>query len=148
METIEKMEKEEKEKKIRVLLSKIGLDGHDRGVKVLARFLRDAGFEVIYLGLFRTPQEIARAAIDEDVDVVGISIHSGAHMTLVPRMINYIREYGGNPEDLLILVGGIVPTDDVPKLKEEGVDEVFVPGTPVEEIIKYIRENVKKKRKR
>ncbi|MCS7122218.1 MAG: cobalamin B12-binding domain-containing protein [Archaeoglobaceae archaeon] len=134
------------EKKIRVVLAKVGLDGHDRGVKVLARFLRDAGFEVIYTGLHRTPQEVARAAVDEDADVVGISLHSGAHMTLVPKTIQYIKEYGGKPEEMLILVGGIIPNDDIPKLKELGVDEIFIPGTPISTIIEYIRENLKKKK--
>ncbi len=136
------------EKKIRVLVAKVGLDGHDRGAKVLARFLRDAGFEVIYTGLHRTPQEVAMAAVDEDVDVVGISLHSGAHLTLVPKVIKYIKEYGGNPEEMLILVGGIIPSDDIPKLKEAGVDEVFIPGTPIKEIVDYIVENVKKKKER
>ena len=135
------------EKKIRVLVAKVGLDGHDRGAKVVARFLRDAGFEVIYTGLHRTPEEVARAAVDEDVDVVGISLLSGAHMTLVPKVIKYIREFGGNPDEMLILVGGIIPTDDVPELKKIGVDEVFIPGTPIEKIINYIKENVPKKKK-
>ncbi|MET1125034.1 MAG: cobalamin B12-binding domain-containing protein [Archaeoglobaceae archaeon] len=136
------------EEKIRVLIAKVGLDGHDRGAKVLARFLRDAGFEVIYTGIHRTPQEVARAAVDEDVDVVGISLHSGAHLTLVPKVIRYIREYGGNPDEMLILVGGIIPTDDIPKLKEAGVDEVFIPGTPISKIIEYIKENAPKKRQK
>lgn len=135
------------EKKIRVLIAKVGLDGHDRGAKVVARFLRDAGFEVIYTGLHRTPEEVARAAVDEDVDVVGISLLSGAHMTLVPKVIKYIREFGGNPDEMLILVGGIIPTDDVPELKKIGVDEVFIPGTPIEKIVNYIKENVPKKKK-
>ncbi|RLI74760.1 methylmalonyl-CoA mutase [Archaeoglobales archaeon] len=134
------------EKKIRVLVAKVGLDGHDRGAKVLARFLRDAGFEVIYTGLHRTPQEVAMAAVEEDVDVVGISLHSGAHLALVPKVIRYIKEYGADPEEMLILVGGIIPEDDIPKLKELGVDEVFIPGTPISEIIDYIRENVRRKR--
>ncbi len=133
------------ERKIRVLVAKVGLDGHDRGAKVLARFLRDAGFEVIYTGLHRTPQEVAMAAVDEDVDVVGISLHSGAHLALVPKVIHYIKEYGGNPDEMLILVGGIIPTDDIPKLKEMGVDEVFIPGTPIKEIVEYINKNVKRK---
>ncbi len=136
------------EKKIRVLVAKVGLDGHDRGAKVLARFLRDAGFEVIYTGLHRTPQEVARAAVDEDVDVVGISILSGAHIPLVPRVIQYIREYGGNPDEMLILVGGIIPTDDIPKLKAAGVDEVFIPGTPVSKIVEFIRRALPEKRKK
>lgn len=133
--------------KIRVLIAKVGLDGHDRGAKVLARFLRDAGFEVIYTGLHRTPQEVARAAVDEDVDVVGISLLSGAHIPLVPRVIQYIREFGGNPDEILILVGGTIPHDDFPKLKEAGVDGIFIPGTPISEIIKFIKEKLPEKRK-
>ncbi len=133
------------ERKIRVLIAKVGLDGHDRGAKILARFLRDAGFEVIYTGLHRTPQEVAMAAVEEDVDVVGISLHSGAHLALVPKVMKYIEEYGGNLDEILILVGGIIPTDDMEKLKSMGVDEVFIPGTPVGEIVKYIKENVKRK---
>ncbi len=134
------------EKKIRVLVAKVGLDGHDRGAKVLARFLRDSGFEVIYTGLHRTPQEVAMAAVDEDVDVVGISLHSGAHLALVPKVIRYIREYGGNPDEMLILVGGVIPTDDMEKLKEMGVDEVFIPGTPISEIVEFIKRELPKKK--
>ncbi|MEM4472853.1 MAG: cobalamin B12-binding domain-containing protein [Archaeoglobaceae archaeon] len=134
--------------RIRVLIAKVGLDGHDRGAKVLARFLRDAGFEVIYTGLHRTPQEVARAAVDEDVDVVGISLLSGAHIPLVPRVIQYIREFGGNPDEILILVGGTIPHDDFPKLKEAGVDGIFIPGTPISEIIKFIKEKLPEKRKK
>lgn len=134
------------EKKIRVLVAKVGLDGHDRGAKVLARFLRDSGFEVIYTGLHRTPQEVAMAAVDEDVDVVGISLHSGAHLALVPKVIKYIQEYGGNPDEMLILVGGVIPTDDMEKLKEMGVDEVFIPGTPISEIVEYIKRELPKKK--
>lgn len=132
--------------KIRVLIAKVGLDGHDRGAKVLARFLRDAGFEVIYTGIHRTPQEVARAVIDEDVDVLGVSILSGAHNTLVPKVLDFIRQYGGNPDEIVILVGGTIPTEDIPKLKEIGVDEVFIPGTPIAEIIKFIKEKVAEKR--
>ena len=134
-------------KKIRVLVAKVGLDGHDRGAKVVARFLRDAGFEVIYTGLHRTPQEVAMAAVQEDVDVVGISLHSGAHMTLVPKVLNYIREYGGDPDEMVILVGGIIPEDDIEKLKAVGVDEVFIPGTPIEKIIDFIKKKVPEKRR-
>lgn len=132
--------------KIRVLIAKIGLDGHDRGAKVIARFLRDAGFEVIYTGIHRTPQEVARAVIDEDVDVLGISILSGAHNTIVPRVLDYIRQYGGNPQDLVVLVGGTIPAEDIAKLREIGVDEVFIPGTPISEIIRFIKEKVAEKR--
>jgi methylmalonyl-CoA mutase C-terminal domain/subunit len=134
------------EKKIRVLVAKVGLDGHDRGAKVVARFLRDAGFEVIYTGLHRTPQEVAMAAVQEDVDVVGISLHSGAHMALVPKVINYIREYGGDPDEIVILVGGIIPEDEFDDLKAMGVDGVFIPGTPISEIIDFIKEMVPKKK--
>ena len=134
------------EKKIRVLVAKVGLDGHDRGAKVVARFLRDAGFEVIYTGLHRTPQEVAMAAVQEDVDVVGISLHSGAHMALVPKVINYIREYGGDPDEMVILVGGIIPEDEFDDLKAMGVDGIFIPGTPISEIIDFIKEMVPKKK--
>ena len=134
------------EKKIRVLVAKVGLDGHDRGAKVVARFLRDAGFEVIYTGLHRTPQEVAMAAVQEDVDVVGISLHSGAHMTLVPKVLNFIREYGGDPDELVVLVGGIVPEDEFDDLKALGVDGIFIPGTPISEIVDFIKEIVPKKK--
>ncbi|MBO8182343.1 MAG: cobalamin B12-binding domain-containing protein [Archaeoglobus sp.] len=137
---------EEREKKIRVLVAKVGLDGHDRGAKVVARFLRDAGFEVIYTGLHRTPQEVAMAAVQEDVDVVGISLHSGAHMTLVPKVLNYIREYGGDPDEMVVLVGGIVPEDEFDELKAKGVDGIFIPGTPISEIVDFIKETVPKKK--
>ena len=135
-------------KKIRVLVAKVGLDGHDRGAKVVARFLRDAGFEVIYTGLHRTPQEVAMAAIEEDVDVVGISLHSGAHMTLVPKVIKYIKEYGGNLDEMVIVVGGIIPEDDFEKLMKMGVDGIFIPGTPIEEIIDFIKKKVAEKKKK
>jgi methylmalonyl-CoA mutase C-terminal domain/subunit len=127
-------------KKIRVLLAKPGLDGHDRGIKVLARGLRDAGMEVIYLGLRLTPDEIAEAAIQEDVAVVGLSCLSGAHMTLFPRTISLIREKGGC--DILFIGGGIIPQKDVSKLKEAGMAQVFGPGTTIGEIVKFIRENL------
>ncbi len=129
------------ERKIRVLVAKPGLDGHDRGAKIIARALRDAGMEVIYTGLRQTPEMIAAAALQEDVDAVGISILSGAHNTLCPRIINLLRENG--MDDTLILVGGIVPQEDVPKLKELGVSEVFLPGTSTEDIVKFINENVR-----
>jgi len=135
-------------KKIRVLVAKVGLDGHDRGAKVVARFLRDAGFEVIYTGLHRTPQEVAMAAIEEDVDVVGISLHSGAHMTLVPKVIKYIKEYGGNLDEMVIVVGGIIPEDDFEELMKIGVDGIFIPGTPIEEIIDFIKKKVAEKKKK
>jgi methylmalonyl-CoA mutase C-terminal domain/subunit len=128
------------ERKIRVLVAKPGLDGHDRGAKVIARALRDAGMEVIYTGLRQTPEMIASAALQEDVDAVGISILSGAHNTLCPRIVNLLRESG--MDDCLVLVGGIVPQEDVVTLKQKGVSEIFLPGSSTEDIVKFIRENV------
>jgi methylmalonyl-CoA mutase C-terminal domain/subunit len=128
------------ERKIRVLVAKPGLDGHDRGAKVVARALRDAGMEVIYTGLRQTPEMIAAAALQEDVDVVGISILSGAHRTLCPRIVSLLREKGMN--DCLIVVGGIIPQEDIPLLKEQGVTEIFLPGSSTEEMVKFLRENV------
>lgn len=128
------------EMNIRVLLAKPGLDGHDRGVKVIARALRDAGMEVIYTGLRQTPEQIVNAALQEDVDIIGLSILSGAHMTIFPRVRELMRERGMN--DVLLFGGGIIPEDDIPKLQEAGVGAVFLPGTSTEEIVKYIRENV------
>jgi len=129
------------ERKIRVLVAKPGLDGHDRGAKIIARALRDAGMEVIYTGLRQTPEMIASAALQEDVDAVGISILSGAHNTLCPRIINLLRENG--MDDTLVLVGGIVPQEDISALKEKGVSEIFLPGTSTEDIVKFINENVR-----
>jgi len=129
------------ERKIRVLVAKPGLDGHDRGAKIIARALRDAGMEVIYTGLRQTPEMIASAALQEDVDAVGISILSGAHNTLCPRIINLLRENG--MDDTLVLVGGIVPQEDISELKANGVSEIFLPGTSTEDIVKFIRENVR-----
>jgi methylmalonyl-CoA mutase C-terminal domain/subunit len=128
------------DRKIRVLVAKPGLDGHDRGAKVIARALRDAGMEVIYTGLRQTPEMIASAALQEDVDAVGISILSGAHNTLCPRIVNLLRESG--MDDCLVLVGGIVPQEDVISLKQKGVSEIFLPGSSTEDIVKFIRENV------
>ncbi len=130
------------ERKIRVLVAKPGLDGHDRGAKVIARALRDAGMEVIYTGLRQTPEMIASAALQEDVDAVGISILSGAHNTLCPRIVNLLRENG--MDDTLVLVGGIVPQEDIVTLKEKGVSEIFLPGTSTEDIIKFINANVRR----
>jgi len=124
---------------IRVLVAKPGLDGHDRGAKVMVRALRDAGMEVIYTGLFQTPEMIARAAADEDVDVVGLSILSGAHNALVPRVIEQLRAMG--IDDVLVVVGGTIPEEDVPRLKAAGVAEVFGPGTPLPDAIEFIRAN-------
>ena len=129
------------DRKIRVLVAKPGLDGHDRGAKVIARALRDAGMEVIYTGLRQTPEMIASAALQEDVDAVGISILSGAHNTLCPRIVDLLRESG--MDDTLVLVGGIVPQEDIPALKEKGISAVFLPGTSTEDIVKFIRENVR-----
>jgi methylmalonyl-CoA mutase C-terminal domain/subunit len=124
----------------RVVLSKVGLDGHDRGVKVVARALRDAGMEVIYTGLWQTPERVIRAVADEDADVLGISILSGAHMTLVPILVDLMKREG--VEDVLLVVGGIIPDDDIPKLKQMGVAAVFIPGAPLDAIVTFIRERV------
>jgi methylmalonyl-CoA mutase cobalamin-binding domain/chain len=123
--------------KIRVVVAKPGLDGHDRGAKIIARALRDAGMEVIYTGLHQTPEQIVETAIQEDADAVGISILSGAHMTLVPRIIDLLRKQGA--EDVLVIVGGTIPHDDVAELKEKGVAEVFGPGAPTGEIVDFVR---------
>jgi methylmalonyl-CoA mutase C-terminal domain/subunit len=128
------------EKKIRVLVAKPGLDGHDRGAKVIARALRDAGMEVIYTGIRQTPEMIAEAALQEDVDVVGMSILSGAHMALFPKVMELLHEYG--MDDVLIVAGGIIPDEDVPALNEMGIRGIFGPGTPTDQIVEFIRENV------
>ena len=125
---------------IRVLVAKPGLDGHDRGAKVVAAALRDAGMEVIYTGLHQTPEMIATAAVQEDVDVVGLSILSGAHMTLFPRVLELLREEGRG--DILITGGGIIPDDDIPELQKLGVAKVFTPGATTTEIVGWVRENV------
>ena len=127
--------------RLRVVIAKPGLDGHDRGAKVIARALRDAGMEVIYTGLRQTPEQIASAALQEDVDAVGVSILSGAHNTLCPRIVELLREKG--MDNCLVLVGGIVPQEDLPKLKQQGVAEVFLPGTSTEDIVKFINEKVR-----
>ena len=129
------------ERKIRVLVAKPGLDGHDRGAKVIARALRDAGMEVIYTGLRQTPEMIASAALQEDVDAVGISILSGAHNTLCPRIVDLLKANG--MDDTLVLVGGIVPQEDIAKLKAIGVSEIFLPGTSTEDIVTFIEANVR-----
>jgi methylmalonyl-CoA mutase C-terminal domain/subunit len=125
------------EKKIRVVVAKPGLDGHDRGAKIIARALRDAGMEVIYTGLHQTPEQIVETVIQEDADAVGLSILSGAHMTLVPRILELLREQG--VEDVLVTVGGTIPSDDVEKLKDLGVAEVFTPGASTQQAIDFIR---------
>ncbi len=127
-------------RKIRVLIAKPGLDGHDRGAKIIARALRDAGMEVIYTGLHQTPEMIAEAALQEDVDAVGLSILSGAHMALFPRIVAEMRQRGLN--DVLIYAGGIIPDDDIPAIKEMGVAGVFGPGTPMAEAVRFVQENV------
>ncbi|MFC2122631.1 cobalamin B12-binding domain-containing protein [Bacteroidota bacterium] len=123
-------------KKIRVLIAKPGLDGHDRGIKVVSRGLRDAGMEVIYLGLRLTPEQIAESAIQEDVDVVGLDCLSGAHMSLFPRTLKLLQEKGG--DDMLVVAGGIIPEKDIPALKEAGIAEIFGPGTPIDDIVNFI----------
>lgn len=129
------------EKKIRVLVAKPGLDGHDRGAKVVARALRDAGFEVIYTGLRQTPEQIAEAALQEDVNVVAMSILSGAHGHLFPKVVDLVRAEGMN--DVLIIGGGVIPETDIPALKEAGVAAVFTPGTPTGEVVNFIKEHAK-----
>ncbi|HSR29962.1 MAG TPA: cobalamin B12-binding domain-containing protein [Anaerolineae bacterium] len=128
------------DRKIRVLVAKPGLDGHDRGAKVIARALRDAGMEVVYTGIRQTPEMIAEAALQEDVDVVGMSILSGAHMALFPRIMDLLREY--DMDDVLVVAGGIIPDEDVPTLNELGIQGIFGPGTPTSEIVRFIREHV------
>ncbi|GAB7094992.1 cobalamin B12-binding domain-containing protein [Halolamina litorea] len=134
------MSADSEQRTIRCLVAKVGLDGHDRGAHVIARAFRDAGFEVIYSGLHRAPEEIVQAAVQEDVDVLGISILSGAHNTLVPKVIEGLKEYDAF-EDTLILVGGIIPDEDKETLLDLGVAEVFGPGTPMEETVEFVREN-------
>ena len=128
------------ERKLRVMVGKPGLDGHDRGAKIIARAFRDAGFEVIYTGLHQTPEQIVAAAIQEDVDCVGLSILSGAHNTLLPRVCELFREK--QADDIIIFGGGVIPDDDIPGLKAAGLKEVFTPGTSTEDIVKWVRENV------
>ena len=130
--------------KIRVLIAKPGLDGHDRGAKVIARALRDAGMEVIYTGLHQTPEMIAEAALQEDVDAIGLSILSGAHMALFPRIVAELQSRG--LDDVLVYAGGIIPDDDIPAVKEMGVAAVFGPGTPLEVAVRFVRENVSPRR--
>jgi len=129
------------EQKIRVLIAKPGLDGHDRGAKVVARALRDAGFEVIYTGLRQTPEQVAETALQEDVNVVGLSILSGAHMRLFPEIMKLLKERG--MDNILVIAGGIIPEDDIKPLKKLGIKAIFGPGTPTTEIVEYIRANTK-----
>ena len=127
-------------KKIRVLIAKPGLDGHDRGAKVVARALRDAGMEVIYTGLRQTPEQIVETAIQEDVDVIGLSILSGAHTHLFPKVIELLKE--NNIKDIVVMGGGVIPEEDIPELKNVGIAEVFTPGTDTRDIVKFIKEKV------
>lgn len=124
----------------RVVVAKPGLDGHDRGAKVVARALRDAGFEVIYTGLHQTPEQIVETAIQEDADAVGLSCHSGAHMTLFPRVVQLLRERGAG--DVVVFGGGIIPRDDIPKLEEVGVERIFTPGASTGEIVAWLRDRL------
>jgi methylmalonyl-CoA mutase C-terminal domain/subunit len=128
------------ERKLRILVAKPGLDGHDRGAKIIARALRDAGMEVIYTGLHQTPEMIVNAAIQEDVDAIGMSIMSGAHMTLFPAVIDLLKE--NKAEDIRVFGGGIIPDDDIPKLKGMGVTEIFTPGSSTQDIVQWIRTNI------
>jgi methylmalonyl-CoA mutase C-terminal domain/subunit len=128
------------ERKLRILVAKPGLDGHDRGAKIIARALRDAGMEVIYTGLHQTPEMIVNAAIQEDVDAIGMSIMSGAHMTLIPAVIDLLKQ--SKAEDIRIFGGGIIPDDDIPKLKGLGVTEIFTPGSSTQDIVQWIRTNI------
>ena len=131
------------DRRIRVLVAKPGLDGHDRGAKIVARALRDAGMEVIYTGLRQTPEQIATAALQEDVDAIGISILSGAHNTILPRISELLRAQG--MDDVLVVVGGIIPDEDIPGLKRSGVAEVFQPGASTQEIVEFVRSHVARK---
>jgi methylmalonyl-CoA mutase C-terminal domain/subunit len=124
----------------RIVIAKPGLDGHDRGAKIVARALRDAGFEVIYTGLHQTPEQIVETAIQEDADAVGLSLHSGAHMTLFPKVVQGLRERGAN--DIVVFGGGIIPKDDIPKLQEAGVERIFTPGASTQEIVDWLRERL------
>jgi methylmalonyl-CoA mutase cobalamin-binding domain/chain len=133
-------------RKIRVVVAKPGLDGHDRGAKIIARALRDAGMEVIYTGLHQTPEQIAETVIQEDADAVGLSILSGAHMTLVPRVVELLAEQG--VDDVLVTVGGTIPADDIPELKKLGVAGVFTPGSGTDDIVEFIREGAEERHER
>ena len=132
------------ERKIRVVVAKPGLNSHDRGAKVVARALRDAGMEVIYTGLRQTPEQIVETALQEDVDVIALSILSGAHMTLLPRIIELLKQK--RLADILVFAGGIIPAEDVPALKKIGIAEVFGPGTPTDTLVKFVKENVRKRK--
>ena len=137
------MQDSQKSRPIRVLVAKAGLDGHDRGAKIIARALRDAGMEVLYTGLRKTPESIVQAAIQEDVDCIGLSILSGAHNALVPRLMALLKEQ--KAEDILVVLGGTIPQADIPALREQGVAAVFGPGTPLDTVVTFLRDNVKPK---
>jgi len=124
-------------KPVRILMAKVGLDGHDRGIKVVARALRDAGYEVIYTGLRQTPEMVVDAALQEDAQVIGLSLHSGAHMTLFPAVVSELKKK--NATDIIVFGGGIIPDDDIEELKKQGVAELFTPGTPLQEIVDWLR---------
>jgi methylmalonyl-CoA mutase C-terminal domain/subunit len=126
--------------KRRIIVAKPGLDGHDRGAKVVARALRDAGYEVIYTGLHQTPEQIVEATIQEDADAVGLSIHSGAHMTLFPRVVELLRAQGAG--EVVVFAGGIIPKEDIPVLKEKGIEQIFTPGTPTGRIVEWLEERL------
>ena len=128
-------------KRIRILVAKPGLDGHDRGARVIARAFRDAGFEVVYTGLHQTPEQIAAAALQEDVDLIGLSVLSGAHMYLFKRVLELLKAKGA--DDVMVVGGGIIPEEDIPKLKKLGIKEIFLPGTPLDKIVGWVRDNVK-----
>jgi methylmalonyl-CoA mutase C-terminal domain/subunit len=129
-------------RKIRVIVSKVGLDGHDRGAKVIATLLKEAGMEVVYLGLYQMPQDIVRAAIDEDADVIGVSFLSGEHLAFAPKIVEALR--ASKLDDVLIIAGGVIPPEDIPALKEMGIDEVFVAGTLTAPIVQFITQNVRR----
>jgi methylmalonyl-CoA mutase C-terminal domain/subunit len=133
------------ERKIRIMVAKPGLNGHDRGAKIIARGFRDAGFEVIYTGLHQTPEQIVAAAVQEDVDAVGLSSLSGAHEYLFPRVVELLREKGA--DDIVVFGGGIIPEEDIPRLKEAGLKEIFPPGTSIEETVNWVRRNIKRKKR-
>ena len=129
--------------KYRIVIAKPGLDGHDRGAKIVARALRDAGYEVIYTGLHQTPEQIAETVIQEDADAVGLSCHSGAHMTLFPRVVQLLHDHGA--DDVLVFAGGIIPKEDIPLLRERGIEEIFTPGAATSSIIEWLRGRLEKK---
>jgi methylmalonyl-CoA mutase C-terminal domain/subunit len=134
------MQSSQGKRKVRVLVAKPGLDGHDRGARIIARAYRDAGFEVVYSGLHQTPEEIVQAAIQEDVDMVGLSSLAGAHMYLFPRVVELLRDKGA--DDIVVCGGGIFPEEDIPRLKEAGIKEIFTPGTPLSEVVQWVEEHV------